>query len=182
MKKKITALLLAVLMIVSLTACGGSSKVTRSAFASSSSTRHLMPRTQGFMDALTEKLGDEVTFDEQNASGDTGNLCRYLQPVRILQGGSHYGQRHTGTSGGRRQPRLKSGFRHVYYRLRHGAGDRRVDGNDRQKHIRTSDLRRLTSRPLSFRRSFGCTKCRHSLLLGRAELQVSGQGHNRIPD
>lgn len=29
--------------------------------------------TQGFRDALTEKLGDRVTFDEQNASGDSGN-------------------------------------------------------------------------------------------------------------
>lgn len=27
--------------------------------------------TQGFKDALTEKLGSDVTFDEQNASGDT---------------------------------------------------------------------------------------------------------------
>lgn len=27
--------------------------------------------TQGFKDALTEKLGDQVTFDEQNASGDS---------------------------------------------------------------------------------------------------------------
>lgn len=30
--------------------------------------------TQGFKDALTEKLGDAVTFDEQNASGDS-NTC-----------------------------------------------------------------------------------------------------------
>ena len=30
--------------------------------------------TQGFEDALTEKLGDAVTFDEQNAQGDT-NTC-----------------------------------------------------------------------------------------------------------
>ena len=30
--------------------------------------------TQGFRDALTEKLGDAVTFDEQNASGDS-NTC-----------------------------------------------------------------------------------------------------------
>lgn len=29
--------------------------------------------TQGFKDALTEKLGDAVSFDEQNASGDSGN-------------------------------------------------------------------------------------------------------------
>lgn len=30
--------------------------------------------TQGFKDALTEKLGDKVTFDEQNAQGET-NTC-----------------------------------------------------------------------------------------------------------
>lgn len=30
--------------------------------------------TQGFKDALTEKLGDKVTFDEQNAQGDS-NTC-----------------------------------------------------------------------------------------------------------
>ena len=29
--------------------------------------------TQGFKDALVDKLGDQVTFDEQNASGDTSN-------------------------------------------------------------------------------------------------------------
>ena len=29
--------------------------------------------TQGFMDALTEKLGDAVSFDNQNASGDSAN-------------------------------------------------------------------------------------------------------------
>ena len=29
--------------------------------------------TQGFQDALTEKLGDRVSFDEQNASGDSSN-------------------------------------------------------------------------------------------------------------
>jgi putative ABC transport system substrate-binding protein len=31
--------------------------------------------TQGFKDALTEKLGDSVTFDEQNASGDSANCA-----------------------------------------------------------------------------------------------------------
>ena len=30
--------------------------------------------TQGFQDALTEKLGDAVSFDVQNASGDS-NTC-----------------------------------------------------------------------------------------------------------
>ncbi|MDY4137861.1 MAG: ABC transporter substrate-binding protein [Eubacteriales bacterium] len=31
--------------------------------------------TQGFIDALTEKLGDQVTFDVQNASGDTATCA-----------------------------------------------------------------------------------------------------------
>ena len=31
--------------------------------------------TQGFKDALTEKLGDKVSFDEQNASGDSANCA-----------------------------------------------------------------------------------------------------------
>ena len=31
--------------------------------------------TQGFQDALTEKLGDAVTFDYQNAQGDTANCA-----------------------------------------------------------------------------------------------------------
>ena len=30
--------------------------------------------TQGFKDAITEELGDKVTFDEQNAQGDS-NTC-----------------------------------------------------------------------------------------------------------
>ena len=30
--------------------------------------------TQGFKDALTEKLGDSVTFDEQNAAGDSATI------------------------------------------------------------------------------------------------------------
>ena len=32
--------------------------------------------TQGFKDALTEKLGDRVTFDEGNASGDSNNCSQ----------------------------------------------------------------------------------------------------------
>ena len=30
--------------------------------------------TKGFKDALTEKLGDSVTFDEQNAAGDSATI------------------------------------------------------------------------------------------------------------
>lgn len=34
--------------------------------------------TQGFKDALTEKLGDSVQFEEQNASGDTANCSTII--------------------------------------------------------------------------------------------------------
>lgn len=34
--------------------------------------------TQGFKDALTEKLGDKVSFDEQNASGDSANCITIM--------------------------------------------------------------------------------------------------------
>ena len=34
--------------------------------------------TQGFKDALTEKLGDKVSFDEQNASGDSANCSTII--------------------------------------------------------------------------------------------------------
>ena len=41
--------------------------------------------TQGFRDALTEKLGDAVTFDEQNASGDS-NTCSTIANTFVSNG------------------------------------------------------------------------------------------------
>ena len=78
--KKILAVTLALTMLLSMTACGGSAQkaddgkytigiiqlVTHDA---------LDAATQGFMDAVTEELGAEnVVFDVQNAAGDT-NTC-----------------------------------------------------------------------------------------------------------
>ena len=53
--KKLLSLLCVAAMIFALAACGGSQAPAA---------------TQGFKDALTEKLGDAVSFNEQNASGD----------------------------------------------------------------------------------------------------------------
>ena len=40
--------------------------------------------TQGFKDALTDELGDAVTFDEQNAQGES-NTCSTIVNFRLLR-------------------------------------------------------------------------------------------------
>lgn len=93
--KKILALLMTVAMVGSLTACGSSdtqettadnSAETVTENTSTDDTTYVVgvcqllqhealdAATQGFMDALTEELGDKVTFDVQNAQGDS-NTC-----------------------------------------------------------------------------------------------------------
>lgn len=79
--RKFLAMGLAAVMMLSLTACGGSdSSETGSTDDGKTYTvgicqlvQHdaLDAATKGFKDALTEKLGDRVTFDEQNAQGDS---------------------------------------------------------------------------------------------------------------
>ena len=74
MKKmsKILALALAVVMILPLAACGKEkSDVYKVGICQLVQHEALDAATQGFMDALTEALGDKVTFDNQNASGDS---------------------------------------------------------------------------------------------------------------
>lgn len=97
MKRKIMALLLTGLLALSLEACGTASSTGSSAAASgksasatekSSSTKKftvgicqlvqhpaLDAATNGFKKALTDKLGDRVSFDVQNASGDTATCA-----------------------------------------------------------------------------------------------------------
>lgn len=62
-------------MVLSLAACGGSGSGSKDTYTIGicQLVQHpaLDAATQGFKDALTEKLGDKVTFDEQNAAGDS---------------------------------------------------------------------------------------------------------------
>ena len=110
--KKAFVLFLCLAMIFSLAACGGSSAGSSSgssAPAASSSgsdasadaaadktyvvgicqlVQHvaLDAATKGFRDAITEKLGDKVTFIEQNAAGDSANcstICNQLVSERV---------------------------------------------------------------------------------------------------
>lgn len=71
MKKKIIALAIAALLMLSLAACG-ETEAESYTVGIGQLVQHpaLDAATQGFKDALTEKLGDSVSFDEQNASGD----------------------------------------------------------------------------------------------------------------
>lgn len=93
MKKKFLSAVMAAALTLALTACGGTTDSkdgkTGSGGADKAVTdsdayrigicqlvQHdaLDAATKGFKDALTEKLGDKVTFDEQNAQGDS-NTC-----------------------------------------------------------------------------------------------------------
>lgn len=82
--KKLIAVALTAVMTMSLTACGGGSTTgTTSGGAVDDGKTYnigicqlvqheaLDAATKGFKDALTEKLGDKVKFDEQNAQGDS---------------------------------------------------------------------------------------------------------------
>ena len=89
MKKKFLSLLLSGVMALSLAACGGSQDDAVSDDNTDDTTadgktytvgiiqqqQHvaLDAATEGFQDALKELLGDSVTFDPQNASGDSAN-------------------------------------------------------------------------------------------------------------
>ena len=72
--KKILAVLLAVLLLASMTACAGSGS-GKYTVGICQLVQHdaLDAATKGFKDALTEALGDKVVFDEQNASGEPAN-------------------------------------------------------------------------------------------------------------
>ena len=87
--KKILAMLLALVMVLSLAACASTQPAAEPAASSDAPAESgktytvgvcqlvqheaLDAATQGFVDALKEELGDAVTIDVQNASGDSVN-------------------------------------------------------------------------------------------------------------
>lgn len=76
--KRLLASLLTLTMIGGLTACGSTTASSDGTYTVGicQLVQHeaLDAATQGFKDALTDALGDKVTFDEQNAQGDS-NTC-----------------------------------------------------------------------------------------------------------
>ncbi|MCQ2501538.1 MAG: ABC transporter substrate-binding protein [Lachnospiraceae bacterium] len=94
--KKAIALVAALTMAASMTACGSKAEEAPAAASSAAAestaaeesadsytigicqlVQHpaLDAATEGFMDAIKEDLGDSVTFDEQNASGDSATCA-----------------------------------------------------------------------------------------------------------
>lgn len=76
-KAIISVLLVAVIVVACFTACSNnasnSDKVYKVGICQLTQHEALDAATKGFRDALTEKLGDKVVFDEQNASGESTN-------------------------------------------------------------------------------------------------------------
>lgn len=71
MKKKLLSVILVATMAVSmLTACGSGEKVYNVGICQLVEHAALDAATQGFQDALKEKLGEKVTFNLQNAQGE----------------------------------------------------------------------------------------------------------------
>ena len=92
--KKILAMLLALVMVLSLAACASTQPAAEPAASSDAPAESgktytvgvcqlvqheaLDAATQGFVDALKEELGDAVTVDVQNASGDSVNCTTII--------------------------------------------------------------------------------------------------------
>ena len=72
--KKLIAMVLAAVMVLAMASAAPAAKAEEKTFTIGicQLVQHaaLDAATQGFKDALTEKLGDSVTFDEQNAQGE----------------------------------------------------------------------------------------------------------------
>ena len=75
--KKILAILCALTMLFALCACGQSAKAQTFNVGICQLVQHpaLDAATQGFQNALTDALGDKVSFSVQNASGDSATCA-----------------------------------------------------------------------------------------------------------
>ena len=71
----VTALSLAAVTCVSLSGCGGKKAKYTVGICQLVQHEALDAATKGFKDALKEKLGDDVEFDEQNAANDSATCA-----------------------------------------------------------------------------------------------------------
>lgn len=83
--KKIVSILLAAMMILCAAAAIAEGETYKVGICQYITHDALDLATQGFMDALTEELGDAVTFDVQNAAGDS-NTCSTIANAFVADG------------------------------------------------------------------------------------------------
>lgn len=83
--KKIVALLMAMCLVLCCTAAMAEETTYTVGVLQLVQHNALDAATQGFMDALTEKLGDKVTFDVQNAQGDPAT-CSTIATAFVANG------------------------------------------------------------------------------------------------
>lgn len=99
--KKLSRIMTASVLALSLAGCGSSASSTASTASSDTKSssgdsytvgvmqyvQHpaLDSATEGFEDALTDEFGDSITFDEQNASGETAN-CSTIANQFVTEG------------------------------------------------------------------------------------------------
>ena len=76
--KKLLAMMVALMLILSVPALAETEETYLVGICQLVQHEALDAATQGFKDALTEKLGDRVSFDEQNASGDSANCITIM--------------------------------------------------------------------------------------------------------
>ena len=99
--KKILAIVLAAVMLLSMTACGAAAKKDTYVVGICQLVQHdaLDAATKGFQDALTEALGDKVKFEVPERLRRLRELHHHHQRLCFQQGRSDHGQRHPRPSG-----------------------------------------------------------------------------------
>lgn len=128
--KKITALLCAVVMVLSLAACGSNGDKAENKHYTvgiCQLVQHdaLDAATKGFRDAITDALGaDNVTFDEQNAAGDSATCATICNGLRVQRRGSDPRQRDRRAAGCGRRHEGHSDPRHGRHGVRRCARHR----------------------------------------------------------
>ncbi len=85
MKRKLIAVVCILMMVISMTACTKKEDTYVVGICQLAPHVALDAATQGFKDALTEALGDKVTFKEQNAAGDPG-MCATIASSFVSDG------------------------------------------------------------------------------------------------
>ena len=124
--------------------------------------------TRGFRDALTEKLGDKVKFDEQNASGEAVNCATIVNTFvsndvdLIMANATASLQAAISATAYHPDPG------HLHHRLRNGAGgERSLTGTSGINVSGTSDLAPLDGQAAMIQELFPDAKTVGAVLLLR---------------